>query len=163
MQISLIQRGDNQAWLLSYIAEFDNLFKSPTKAKKIPHQLEKIAEKKIKLKEVNKFEHKVDPLDNVTIIRENLSKYLVKDIIFRYIKTLTEKELILNKHLKIAFDFYGKGILVWINTEEEDYEIEEICKSIEKELNNTFSAQGIKVATNFVDKSLNIPFPPKYI
>lgn len=164
MQLTAITRGHSQDWLSLFIAEINSILQRMVQKNEIPSELKEL-ERKFATVVIDKakLEENENPMKQVTILRENVAQFLVRNIILDYVHLLTEKNLVPENNLEVAFDFYGKGILVWIHTPEEDDNTETVCKQIEETINKKYVEYDITMSTNFTDPSLGIPFPPNYI
>lgn len=163
MQISLVSREANNQWLATFVTELNSIYRKNIKVKSSLKETQKRIEHQFQNRLDSKESRHKDALEKVTILRDNLSKFLVKQIILDYIQLLDEKGIDLRDDVNIAFDFYGSGILVWVETANDDVEFEMQLKEVEGKINSKYAEQKLKMATNYFDRSFGFSFPPQYI
>ena len=164
MQLSLIPRNYDQSWLLTFLQTIKE--KIQTFGNDFLYQ-EEI--NKTMLQDLPTFaatalnQDNTVALEDITIIREKISKILVKNILIDYLHALKLNNVLFDTDLKIAFDFYGNGILVWVEPNEKDKDLEDKLLEIEKGINLKYSKQQIEMKTVVFDKSYGFEFPPQYV
>ncbi|MCX6317287.1 MAG: hypothetical protein NTW29_08350 [Bacteroidetes bacterium] len=163
MHVTAISRGQEHDWFGLLINEVNCVLQKKVNKEEIPLELKALEKKFAFVVDKSKLEENENPMKQVTILRKNREQILVSSIVLDYINLLLEKNLVPENNLELAFDFYGKGILVWVHTQQENEQVEIVCQLIEGSINNKYAEHDIVMATNFIDPSLEIPFPPSYI
>ncbi len=166
MNLSLVYRNNDQSWLSNFIQIIDDKISKSGVYNNIVSEevMEYIKQDEDKIKEVTSLGvEESEELKAITIIRENLSRILVKKILIDYLNELRVKQITLNENLNLAFDFYGNGILVWVESKESDDSLEEQLSGIEIFINKKYSQHQIEMSTIVFDKNFGFEFPPKYV
>lgn len=160
MQLALIQRDYDQSWLINFLKQLKDVLLMRGNdgchqeiSREMLHEFPLLAER----------QDQIIDLEDITVIRENLSKMLVKNILVDYFQALKENHISFDQDLKIAFDFYGTGILVWVEPNEDDKVMEDKLLKIEMNINSKYSKQQIEMQTVVFDKSYGFEFPPQYV
>ena len=159
MQLALVPRAD-QSWLESFLRVIKTFL---LRGGDLSHQEEITKEMVQELPAVAIEEEKIFALEEITVIRENLSKVLVKRILLDYFQALKQNDITFDQDLKIAFDFYGSGILVWVEPAEKDKALEDKFLKTEMSINLKYSKHQIEMSTVVFDKSYGFEFPPQYV
>lgn len=158
MELSVINRSLDQSWLSNFLEIIKEKFLTSHNAWST---IQETIKNDILPEDWNM--DSVDSLDQIVIIRENLSKVLVKGILADYLQLIDGYKLPSNEELKIAFDFYGSGILVWVEPSAANPKLEEYLRDAEVIINTKYSNQQIELNTIVFDKSFGFEFPPKYV
>lgn len=163
MQLALVQRDYDQSWLYNFLTAIKDLLLLRGGDLYKPGQFSKEMLSEFPAIGVAEKQDNEIALDEITVIRDNLSKVLVKKILIDYFEALKEYDIPVEQDLRIAFDFYGTGILVWVEPNEEDKVLEDKLLKIEMNINSKYSNQQIEMQTVVFDKSYGFEFPPQYV
>lgn len=64
---------------------------------------------------------------------------------------------------KLAFDYKGKQVMVWIEISDNDEEMEDKIFLSEAVINHQFENTGFNLSATVVESSDNLPIPPHYV
>ena len=96
----------------------------------------------------------------LSIMRNQASNLLIRNIIVGYIKTLRENQV---NPLKLAFDLSDNKILVWAEIKDEDETTEMLLIKVESIINGQFfDKTKIYLDSIIVEESDKLPVPPHY-
>ncbi|MDR7132054.1 hypothetical protein J2X69_004420 [Algoriphagus sp. 4150] len=92
----------------------------------------------------------------------NMQQYYFKEIInafFTELFTIRKSK----KPKKLAFDYKGKQIMIWVEIPENDEKMEDDIFLSEATANYKFSNTGFNLSATIVEDSDKLPIPPHYI
>jgi CRISPR/Cas system CMR subunit Cmr4 (Cas7 group RAMP superfamily) len=163
MQLAVVPRDGNQTWLSDFLHTISTTLRNYSSHLDVRQSFRDVLESSNTNYQIDKSADEQKLFSEITIIRENLSKLLAKKIIIDYLGLLSDNNLFVNQDMNLAFDFYGDGILVWVETQYQDDNVEKILSSIESDINKKYSSQKIEMRTVVFDKSYDFCFPPQYV
>jgi hypothetical protein len=101
----------------------------------------------------------MDSLSTLSIIREESEKYYAKRVVLEFWNSTFD----IHNSIRTAFDFYGKGLFIWVETADGDIELEQKCSRLIESLNATYFEKGLEVTGFIVEAKDKLRFPPEYI
>lgn len=100
-------------------------------------------------------------LSRIKFVREETQKYLAKRVVLSFLEEL-KRFNVQTKTLKIAFDFYGPGVLAWIELKDNDTRTESVLSKIESSVSKEYKLYDLEFALVTFEESDQFPFPPNY-
>ncbi len=101
-----------------------------------------------------------DPYLNLHLIRQEQSKFLVKRLVLEFLEITKVK--LSSTPIQVAFDFYGKGVFVWLEIAEEYDPIGRALEDILNSLRVSYVEKGLDVGFFIAERKDNFVFPPEY-
>lgn len=161
MQIALVTRDDTRAWFNQFAGEIQSHVSQgqPHKKRqaqaKMPLELPKGVRQDINKSKVS--------VEDVVLLRKKISLALAEKLIFEFLDAVERSRELRNGGLRIAFDFYGSGLLVWAHTSLASSAPKARFDKIRDQLNKKYSRAGLSVSLTYFTDEDEIPFPPEYV
>lgn len=162
MEIALVARADTRAWLNSFAGQMRA--HQPSRAARRSsvrgHVLKGLKLPAAVRKDISKDQAS---LRDVVVLREKISRALAEKLIVEFLDTVENNAQLEACALRIAFDFYGSGLLVWVETRSTESSHKARFDAIRDQLNKSYSEMGMSVSLAYFTEKDEMPFPPEYV
>lgn len=158
MQIALVARGDTRSWLINHaLSEMRRMqaAKSTAKPRTLALPLPQTVVKDIKKSQVT-FPHLV-------LLRQKISRAASLELMVEFVDAVKAEPALSNNALRIAFDFYGSGLLVWVETNSKELGHKARFDAIRDKLNKRYTEMGMTISLAYFTEEDEMPFPPEYV
>jgi hypothetical protein len=161
MEIALVARADARTWLNQVLGEMRRAHAAQTRhhrlisTRTLSLDLPQTVVKDIKKSQVS-FQHLV-------VLREKISRALARQLIVEFVETVKADSTLRSSALRIAFDFYGSGLLVWVETPSTEPEHKSRFDAIRDHLNKRYTEMGMTISLAYFTEQDEMPFPPEYV
>jgi len=102
-------------------------------------------------------------IDEVMLqMTETLQQYYFKEILGKFFNELFNVRKS-KKPNKLAFDYKGKQIMIWVEIPDNDEKMEDNIFMAEAKANYNFSNTGFNLSATIVEESDHLEIPPHYV
>lgn len=161
MEIALVARAETRTWLNQVVGEMRRANVAQTRrqrsltARTLALDLPQTVVKDIRKSQVS-FQHLV-------VLREKISGALARKLIVEFVEAVKADASLCDGALRIAFDFYGSGLLVWVETRSTLPEHKARFDAIRDSLNKRYNEMGMTISLAYFTEQDEMPFPPEYV
>lgn len=102
-------------------------------------------------------------IDEVMLqLTESLQQYYFREILGRFFNELFNVRKS-KKPNKLAFDYKGKQIMIWVEIPDDDQKMEDTIFMAEATANYNFRNTGFNLSATLVEESDHLEIPPHYV
>lgn len=162
MEIALVARAESRQWLRQIADEMRQHVSTHQPKKKAESTKLPLGLPKGVLKDISA---NLASVGDMVIVRQKIARSLAHCVMFDFVDSIECNRELANSSLKIAFDFYGSGLLVWVETSANDRAAAQkaVFDAIRENLNNKYSAAGLSISLAYFTEDDEMPFPPQYV
>ncbi len=158
MEIALVARTDTGAWLRPFTAHSQRA--KPATKRKASTDILALELPEAVRKDISRGRASVH---DAVVLRQNISRAAAQKLTNEFLDAVEGDQKLEPCSLRIAFDFYGAGLLVWVESGSSRPTDKQWFDAIRDRLNREYSEMGVSVSLAYFTEKDEMPFPPEYV